>query len=490
MFIKNTSHHQDSQKYEEPRIDNSNNIIHHLFYIQDKKQKKRLFLIFAFLIVAFLTAFSFLFFTLSQKIYCKDIKVEIGEPIILDASNFIYNWPISLPADQIELDCDLIKDQTAYSYNPKTKEVKTKGKQWLDCGTYVITLKSKTDESITGQATIKVIDTQEPTINVLHDNFEILQYDQSFKFEDIFEVDDKSDVELTFDKGNFNLGKTGEYCIKLYAKDIAGNKSSAETSVIIKQRTLDSISASYKGPTEENTKISNDSDFLVLAKFIDGTEISIVSEQQEHEYNNEYFGWRLEDSFYLDAGVISTATIHFGTKSTNVSIPCSTKVNCLDGTIGIVTERVVPYRGATGYKFTDYFNGNECFVEIDTSSNQKYENTIDEILPIEEGSMIFINKKYSKEDKQFGSDIYLIENATEIKKIQADLIESTNSSACSIQSDVSSIAPNLNEYVYIPTNGGTKYHEWSGCSEMENPQRVTIQEAEKLGYTPCKKCYN
>ncbi len=43
--------------------------------------------------------------------------------------------------------------------------------------------------------------------------------------------------------------------------------------------------------------------------------------------------------------------------------------------------------------------------------------------------------------------------------------------------------------VWIPTKGGKKYHSKSSCSNMDNPQRVTISEAKRQGFTACKKCY-
>ena len=43
--------------------------------------------------------------------------------------------------------------------------------------------------------------------------------------------------------------------------------------------------------------------------------------------------------------------------------------------------------------------------------------------------------------------------------------------------------------VWIPTNGGTKYHSRPDCSNMKNPKQVTIEEAIDMGFTPCKKCY-
>lgn len=45
------------------------------------------------------------------------------------------------------------------------------------------------------------------------------------------------------------------------------------------------------------------------------------------------------------------------------------------------------------------------------------------------------------------------------------------------------------EMVWIPTNGGKKYHSYSTCSGMDNPVQVTIDEAQSRGFTPCKRCY-
>lgn len=43
--------------------------------------------------------------------------------------------------------------------------------------------------------------------------------------------------------------------------------------------------------------------------------------------------------------------------------------------------------------------------------------------------------------------------------------------------------------VWIPTNGGTKYHSSAGCSNMIDPVQVTQSEAESRGFTPCKRCH-
>ena len=43
--------------------------------------------------------------------------------------------------------------------------------------------------------------------------------------------------------------------------------------------------------------------------------------------------------------------------------------------------------------------------------------------------------------------------------------------------------------VWIPTKGGTKYHSRSNCSNMDDPEQVTQSEAERRGFTPCKRCH-
>ena len=44
------------------------------------------------------------------------------------------------------------------------------------------------------------------------------------------------------------------------------------------------------------------------------------------------------------------------------------------------------------------------------------------------------------------------------------------------------------ELVWI-SESGSKYHNDSSCSNMENPTQVTLSEAQGLGLEACKKCY-
>lgn len=42
--------------------------------------------------------------------------------------------------------------------------------------------------------------------------------------------------------------------------------------------------------------------------------------------------------------------------------------------------------------------------------------------------------------------------------------------------------------VWIPQSG-SKYHSTPSCSGMKNPKKVTLSEAQRKGYTPCKRCH-
>lgn len=43
--------------------------------------------------------------------------------------------------------------------------------------------------------------------------------------------------------------------------------------------------------------------------------------------------------------------------------------------------------------------------------------------------------------------------------------------------------------VWVPVNGGTKYHSHAGCSGMIDPIQVTVETAIANGYTACKRCW-
>lgn len=56
-----------------------------------------------------------------------------------------------------------------------------------------------------------------------------------------------------------------------------------------------------------------------------------------------------------------------------------------------------------------------------------------------------------------------------------------------VQTDVQAQEPQ-EQMVWI-SETGTKYHSNPSCSNMNNPQQVTLTEAQNMGLEPCKKCY-
>lgn len=44
------------------------------------------------------------------------------------------------------------------------------------------------------------------------------------------------------------------------------------------------------------------------------------------------------------------------------------------------------------------------------------------------------------------------------------------------------------EMVWIPSSG-TKYHSRSNCSGMKSPRQVSLEYAQGLGFSPCKRCH-
>ena len=61
-------------------------------------------------------------------------------------------------------------------------------------------------------------------------------------------------------------------------------------------------------------------------------------------------------------------------------------------------------------------------------------------------------------------------------------------SRCGVRLETEAPAAQGAGMVWIPQSG-SRYHRSASCSGMNNPRQVTREEAEALGYTPCKRCY-
>lgn len=66
---------------------------------------------------------------------------------------------------------------------------------------------------------------------------------------------------------------------------------------------------------------------------------------------------------------------------------------------------------------------------------------------------------------------------------------STSTSKSTVKTAPSTAYKKVGLLVWIPTNGGKRYHSNSSCSGMINPRRVDLGEARYLGFTACGRCY-
>ncbi len=84
--------------------------------------------------------------------------------------------------------------------------------------------------------------------------------------------------------------------------------------------------------------------------------------------------------------------------------------------------------------------------------------------------------------------------ASKPEATSAQTAAATKSTAAETKSSTNKVTvPEQEEYVgnlvWVPTNGGKKYHRKSSCSKMIDPMQVTVETAVANGFTPCKKCY-
>ena len=95
-----------------------------------------------------------------------------------------------------------------------------------------------------------------------------------------------------------------------------------------------------------------------------------------------------------------------------------------------------------------------------------------------------------------GSKLYYTKSSSsqEFPKAQAATTETSSTTGeQTTESQAHVTVPNEEETegqtVWVPTNGGTKYHSKSTCSNMKDPIRVSLETAEQNGYTPCARCH-
>lgn len=121
---------------------------------------------------------------------------------------------------------------------------------------------------------------------------------------------------------------------------------------------------------------------------------------------------------------------------------------------------------------------------IDVAINNQKEFEKNDIFPV--GSEVIVN--YSKIIKDEMQEVSKEVSAqSPINKTETSESTIVDNSADTVS--VPSVADTQGELVWIPTNGGKKYHSKSSCSGMNGPMQVSIDQAIANGFTPCKRCH-
>lgn len=152
--------------------------------------------------------------------------VELGEPVSLKASDYLLEQPSQTVLDEITVDSDL-KTDSKYNYNAFSETVSTANKDFLETGSYTITLNYKGQKY---PVALTVKDTVMPEFVSPAAVVTIPKGTANFDFSKVYRTTDKDSVTLSVD-GDFDVNKVGAYPITLIATDKSGNSNSLEVTI-------------------------------------------------------------------------------------------------------------------------------------------------------------------------------------------------------------------------------------------------------------------
>ena len=229
--------------------------------------------------------------------------------------------------------------------------------------------------------------------------------------------------------------------------------------------------------------------------------IDLMPTEERESISSVYpSGWVQAEYDFVDGGYLYNRCHLIGYQLTAEN---ANELNLITGTRYLNVEGMLPFENLiadfvkeTGYhvlyRVTPIYEGNNLVAS----------GVLMEALSVEDGGagVSFCIYCYNV---QPGVIIDYATGASALNEAEAALIAAGDSSASSSASSagtetassgstissVTAAEDTTEALVWIPTNGGTKYHSSSTCSNMNNPQQVTLSQALAAGYTACKKCY-
>lgn len=160
----------------------------------------------------------------------EEVTVELGDTVILTPSTFVEN------TDDVDIDAVKVKSTLQKSENYTyydTGVVVTKGKQYLDVGSYDIELLYKGE---TYKPILQVVDTTAPEFTNYSDTVSI-EKGQAKTADQVFKVKDLSACTVVFENDtDIDFNKVGAYSTEIIAKDEYGNKTSKPLTVKIVEK--------------------------------------------------------------------------------------------------------------------------------------------------------------------------------------------------------------------------------------------------------------
>lgn len=195
----------------------------------DNKRKAVIYVSMGIAGVILLSAFGFrTIFGTKLKVQ-DEVKVEVGNTVLIEPRTFCTDMSEDEMA-KVNISSRLTKTGDKYIYNAGSHEVVSKGKKYLEVGTYEVNLKAGNKE-----ATSKLI-VEDTTAPVITENGSVHNCPvgtEDFDFTSLVDITDYSDFDVDISTSTVNLSKEGTYPVVFKAKDEYNNVSSLEVSLVV-----------------------------------------------------------------------------------------------------------------------------------------------------------------------------------------------------------------------------------------------------------------